>query len=114
MKHIIQNQAAISAPVQSAGSEQSRIERVGSVGGHDDFDVDGLIESVHLIEELQKNSLDFSVGAGLSVESLRRDGIDFVDEDDRWREERRDKKINIREETRDKKINIREETRDKR
>ena len=69
-------------PVESARSEQGRVQCVGSVGGHDDFDVDGLIKSVHLIEELQEDTLDFSVGAGLSVESLRRDRVDLVDEDD--------------------------------
>jgi len=71
--------------VESSGSEQGGVEGVCSVGGHDDFDVDGLIEAVHLIEELQEDSLHFSVGAGLSVESLRRDRVDLVDEDDRWR-----------------------------
>ena len=69
-------------PVESARSEQGRVQGVGSVGGHDDFDVDGLIEAVHLIEELQEDTLHFSVGAGLGVETLRCDGVDLVDEDD--------------------------------
>ena len=46
------------------------------------LDVGGLIEAVHLVEQLQKDSLDFSIGAGLSVETFGGDGVDLVDEDD--------------------------------
>ena len=46
------------------------------------LDVGGLVEAVHLVEQLEKNSLNFSIGAGLSVKTFRRDSIDFVDEDD--------------------------------
>ena len=53
-----------------------------SVGGHDDFDVGGLIEAVHLIKQLQQNTLDFSICACLGVEPLGGYGIDFINEDD--------------------------------
>ena len=46
------------------------------------LDVGGLVEAVHLVEQLEKNSLNFTIGAGLSVKTFRRDSIDFVDEDD--------------------------------
>ena len=50
-----------------------------SVGGHDDFDVGGLVEAVHLVEEFEEDTLDFSVGTGLGVETFGGDGVDFVD-----------------------------------
>lgn len=68
--------------VETAGSEESGIEGVGSVGGHDDLDVGGLVETVHLVEEFEQNTLHLSVGTGLGVETLGSNGIDLVDEDD--------------------------------
>jgi len=47
------------------------------------LDVGGLIEPVHLVEQLKEDSLHLAVSAGLSVESLGRDGVDLIDEDDR-------------------------------
>lgn len=70
--------------VQSSRTEKSWIEGIGSVGGHDDLDVGSLIEPIHLVEQLQQNSLHFSVGTSLGVESLCGNSVDLVDEDDRW------------------------------
>mmetsp|Transcript_9135 Transcript_9135/g.14464 ORF Transcript_9135/g.14464 Transcript_9135/m.14464 type:complete len:384 (-) Transcript_9135:217-1368(-) len=69
-------------PVQSSRSEQCRIQRVGAIGGHDHLDVGGLIESVHLIQQFQENTLHLAIGTGLGVESLGGDGVDLVDEYD--------------------------------
>lgn len=41
-----------------------------------------LIESVHLIEQLKQDTLNFAIRPGLRVKSLRRDGIDLIDKDD--------------------------------
>ena len=81
---IRKNYNAANKPVKSAGSEECRVESIGSVSSHDNFDVDGLIEAVHLIEKLEEDSLDFSVGASLGVKTFRRDRVDLVNEDDGW------------------------------
>ena len=44
-------------PIKTAGSQESRIQRVCTVRGHDDLYVDSLIETVHLIQELHKDTL---------------------------------------------------------
>ena len=41
-----------------------------------------LVLSKSLVEQLEKNPLDLSVGTSLCVKSLRGDGVDLVDEDD--------------------------------
>jgi hypothetical protein len=41
------------------------------------LDVGGLVEAVHLVEQLEEDSLDLAVGARLRVEALRRDGVDL-------------------------------------
>lgn len=68
--------------VETAGTEESGIEGVGSVGGHDDLDVRGLIKTIHLVEEFKQNTLHLSVGTGLGIETLGSNGIDLVDEND--------------------------------
>mmetsp|Transcript_21145 Transcript_21145/g.36300 ORF Transcript_21145/g.36300 Transcript_21145/m.36300 type:complete len:231 (-) Transcript_21145:456-1148(-) len=70
-------------PVETAGPEKGRVERVGSVGGHDHLDVHRLVEAVHLVEQLQQDPLHLPVGARLRVEPLGRNGVNLVDEDDR-------------------------------
>lgn len=47
------------------------------------LDIAPLVKPIHLIEKLEKNTLDFSVCSGLRIETLCRNGVDFVDEDDR-------------------------------
>lgn len=49
------------------------------------LDVASLVESVHLVEKLKQDTLNLTVRPRLRVESLRCDGIDLVDEDDRRR-----------------------------
>ena len=77
-------QRELDLPVETAGPEEGGVEGVLPVGGHDDLDVGRLVESVHLVEELEQDALNFPVGAGLRVETLRRDRVDLVDEDDGW------------------------------
>ena len=40
-------------PVETTGTEKRRVEGVGTVGGHDDLDVRGLVEAVHLVQKLK-------------------------------------------------------------
>lgn len=50
----------------------------------DSADLDGslLVETVHLIEEFEEDTLYFSIRSCLSIESFRSDGIDFIDKND--------------------------------
>ena len=50
-----------------------------------DLDVDCLIKSVHLVQQLQENPLNLSIRTRLGVKSLRGDGVDLIYEDDGWR-----------------------------
>ena len=56
-----------------------------SVCSHDDFHIHSLVETVHLVQQLEEDTLDFSISASLRVESLGSDSIDFINEDDCWR-----------------------------
>jgi hypothetical protein len=49
------------------------------------LDVGGLIKTVHLVQQLEQDSLNFSISSGLSVESLGCNGVDFINENDSWR-----------------------------
>jgi hypothetical protein len=44
-------------------SNQSGIQSIDLVGGHDDLDVTTVIETVQLVEKLQHGSLNFSFTA---------------------------------------------------
>eukprot|EP00760_Papus_ankaliazontas_P034685 PhM_4_TR738/c0_g1_i2/m.100043 len=77
-------QRELDLAVEAAGAQQRGVERVPPVRGHDDLDVVGLVEAVHLVQELNKNALHLTVGTRLRVEALRRDGVDLVDEHNRW------------------------------
>jgi hypothetical protein len=50
-----------------------------------DLDVASLIEPIHLVQQLQQDSLYLSVGTSLRIETFRSDRIDLVDKDDRGR-----------------------------
>ncbi len=45
--------------VNTAWTQQCRVENVDTVGGHDDLDVLGALESVELVEELKHGTLNF-------------------------------------------------------
>merc|ERR1712098_927944 len=67
-------------PVQPSWSQQGRVKGVGSVGGHDHFDLAKDVKSVHLVEELHQSSLDLSVSGSTFREPSATDGINFVHE----------------------------------
>jgi hypothetical protein len=47
------------------------------------LNVDRLVESIHLIEKLHKNSLHFTISSSLCIKTLCGNGIDLINEDDR-------------------------------
>ncbi len=49
-------------PVESAGAEERRVERVGAVSSHDDLDIRVLLEAVHLVQKLEQNALHLAIG----------------------------------------------------
>lgn len=65
-------QGELNFTIQTTGAQQGGIQRVRSVRSHDDLDRRSLVETVHLIQQLQQNSLHFSVSAGLGVETLEK------------------------------------------
>src|SRR5207237_276866 len=70
------------APVETARTEQSRIENVGPVGGRDEDDALVGLEAVHLDEELVQRLLALVVTAAEPCAAVAADGVDLVDEDD--------------------------------
>jgi hypothetical protein len=43
-----------------------------------DLDIDGLVEPIHLVQQLQKNTLHLTVGTGLRVETLGSNRINLI------------------------------------
>ena len=68
--------------VKAAGTEQSGVKHVGTVGGGDDHDALVRAEAVHFHEQLVEGLLTLVVTAAKACASLATDGIDLVDEDD--------------------------------
>jgi hypothetical protein len=72
----------LDGPVEAPGSQQRRVEDLGSVGrGHDDHGGAGL-EAVHVREQLVERLLSLVVGAEPTRAASSSDGVDLVDEDD--------------------------------
>ena len=72
----------VDLPVKTAGTKQSTVEDVGTVGRrHDDDSLVG-IEAVHLDEDLVEGLFTFVVSATEACSTLTAHGIDLIDEDD--------------------------------
>ena len=71
--------------IETSGTKEGGIESIGTVSSHDNLDINGLIETIHLLEEFDKNTLDFTISSCVSIVSLGGDGIDLINEDNRWR-----------------------------
>mmetsp|Transcript_4465 Transcript_4465/g.10380 ORF Transcript_4465/g.10380 Transcript_4465/m.10380 type:complete len:347 (-) Transcript_4465:220-1260(-) len=67
-------------PVQSPRAQEGGIQSVFSVCGHDDLHSGVLVESVHLVEKLQKDSLHLTIRPSLRIESLRSNRIHLINE----------------------------------
>lgn len=74
-------QPELDLSVQASGTHQCRIESVGPIRCHQDFDVSAGIKAVQLVDQLQHCSLDLVVAAGAVVEPGAANGVDLIEED---------------------------------
>lgn len=81
---LLVGQGELDLAVQTARTEQGRVEDVDTVRGREHLHAVVRGETVQLIEELQHGSLHLTVTGLLRVKTLGADGIQLVDEDDRW------------------------------
>ena len=70
--------------IEAPGAQQGRIEHFGPVGGGEDDNAAGGIETVHFHQELVEGLFPLVVGGEGSRTALA-DGIQFIDEDDAGR-----------------------------
>ena len=68
--------------VKAAGAQQRRVEDVGAVGGGNEDDALGLLEAVHLDQQLVQGLLALVVTAAEARAALAAHRVDLVDEDD--------------------------------
>ena len=73
------------AAVEAAGTQQRRVEDVGTVGRGDQDDAFVALEAVHLDEQLVQRLLALVVAAAQAGATMTADGVDLVDEDDAGR-----------------------------
>ena len=74
------------APVEAAGSQQRRVQDVGTVGGGQDHDSLPRVEAVHLGQDLVQRLLALVMAAKRrAAATSAADGVQLVDEDDRGR-----------------------------
>lgn len=73
-------QGNLNLSIETARSQQGRVERIGSVGRHDEFGLSEVVETVHLVQQFHQRTLDFSIGRRALRESTTTDGVDFVHE----------------------------------
>ena len=66
--------------IETARTQQRRIEHVGPVGRRDDDDAFLRVEAVHLDEQRIERLFAFVVAAADAVSAMPADGVDFVDE----------------------------------
>ena len=71
--------------VETAGTQQRRIQHVGTVGGGDQDDAFIGFEAVHLDQQLVEGLLALVIAAAQAGAAMAADRVDFVDEDDAGR-----------------------------
>ena len=74
-------QADINLPVKPAGTQQSIIQNIGTVGSCHDDDAFVIAETVHLHKELIESLLTLIMSAAEAGTSLTANRIDLIDED---------------------------------
>ena len=72
-------------PVESSRPEQCLIEDIRAVRRRHDDDIGVIVEAVHFGKDLVEGLFPFVVSSADSWGPLLSDGIDLIDEDDRWR-----------------------------
>jgi len=68
--------------VHTARSQQCRVKLIGSVGRHHALNSAEVIETVKLVEQLHKGSLNFTIGRATIIKSFTTNGIDLINEND--------------------------------
>lgn len=61
---LIVRERDLNLAIEAAGTEEGGVERVRSVGGHDDLCLAEGGEAVHLVQKLHQRPLDLAVGRG--------------------------------------------------
>ena len=72
-------------PVETAGTQERRVEHVRTVGGGDQDDAFVGLEAVHLDEQLVQRLLALVIAAAEAGAAVAADRVDLVDEDDAGR-----------------------------
>ena len=70
--------------IETTWSKKGWVQSILSIRGHDNFDVHWLVETIHLIQKFEKDTLNFTISTCLSVKSFRCNRIDFIYENN-WR-----------------------------
>mmetsp|Transcript_13011 Transcript_13011/g.21320 ORF Transcript_13011/g.21320 Transcript_13011/m.21320 type:complete len:381 (+) Transcript_13011:45-1187(+) len=71
----------LNLPIQSSWSQQCRIECIRPIRSHDNLDIGSLIEPIHLIQQLQQDTLHLTIGPSLGIETFGGNGINFINKD---------------------------------
>ena len=72
-------------PVETAGTQQRRVEHVGPVGRGDEDDALIRLEAVHLDQQLVQRLLALVIAAAEAGAAVTADRVDLIDEDDAGR-----------------------------
>ena len=72
-------------PVNPSRPDESGVEGLDPVGGHDDLHITSGVEAVQLVEELQHCPLDLPLAPAVALVPLSAHSVDLVDEDDAGR-----------------------------
>ena len=70
------------AAVKAAGTQQSGIEHIGTVGRGDENHAFVRFKAIHFDQQLVQRLLAFVVSAAQASAAVASDGVDFIDEDD--------------------------------
>jgi hypothetical protein len=71
-------------PVEAAGPQQGRVEDLGPVGRPHHHHAGARLESIHIGQKLVEGLLALVVRAEPAGTAAAADGVDLIDEDDRW------------------------------
>ena len=74
-------QAELNLPIQPPWAQQSRVQRIRPVGGHEHLDVVPSVKPIELVHNLEHRALDLIVTADTVIEASAANGINLVEED---------------------------------
>ena len=67
--------------IKTTRAEQGGIQSVCPVCRHDNFHIYGLIETIHLSEELDQDTLHFTISTSVGIITFGGDGVDLINKD---------------------------------